>query len=73
MPSGKILWLCEEHQQLPRVTVLVSDADVIDSPVEAEELQLMNFDTALLMALQSYSDRKEKLTEEDKHPPLQRS
>ena len=43
LPSGKVLWLCPEHQKIPRVTLL-EDADFdgdyseIDTP-EASLLQ----------------------------------
>ncbi len=30
LPSGKYLWLCRNHQKLPRVTVISDDMEEID-------------------------------------------
>lgn len=48
MPTGKHLWLCEEHQQLPRVMVLSSDTKESSHPVEGD-----SEDYVLLKSLQA--------------------
>ena len=47
LPSGKVLWLCKEHQRLPRVTVLQdSTADEEDtSPDDEAESEMTKGDS----------------------------
>ena len=44
LPSGKVLWLCPEHQKLPRVTILddQEDQDEILDEAEGAEVNLLN-------------------------------
>ena len=56
LPSGKTMWLCSEHQKLPRVTVLQS-ADL----VYCSEAHRENAESVLLEELQQLQ-REEKQT-----------
>lgn len=61
MPSGKHLWLCEEHQQLPRVMV-VSDRETETPSSEAGDPE--SEDDLLLRALRTIQEEKRAAEEE---------
>ncbi|XP_064625808.1 uncharacterized protein LOC135486696 [Lineus longissimus] len=52
LPNGKYLWLCDQHQNLPRVTVLQNEA----SPSSASETELT--EDVLLEKLNKFNEKE---------------